>query len=789
MNWQKLTIGKRIGLGFGFVIVLLVILGGLAFMGVGGIVNNASEVIDGKVLDGTLAQKEVDHLNWAGAVNKLITDENVHNLAVETDHTKCGFGKWLYGEDRKHAEHLVPSLAPLLKEIETPHRQLHDSAIEIQKVYAKADTGLPEFIARKEIDHLNWTAVIQTAMLGNSPAIEVQTDHTRCGFGKWLYGDAAAKSAELDTELGRLLTEIKQPHKELHETAVRLIETYRQIHPGLMDTLHKRLDDHRRWAASIANSILEEKDHLIVEMDHTRCAFGKYLYGKDAAALKLQSPEFKAVYDRLESPHKQLHQTAVNINQALNQGDLGTAGHIFKSETVQRLNQVSGIFQEAINLESVREKGRQKAIQLFDRETVPKLAQTRQVLQQIARRADSLLQGYQQASAVYATQTAPSLQKIQGLLGELRQITKENIMTDKVMLDAAKGTRRNVAILGVVALVIGLGLAFVISQGIIKVLSNITYSLDEGADQVASASGQISSSSQSLAEGASQQAASLEETSSSLEEMASMTKRNADNSSHADSLTRESRKAVADSKKSMSELTRSMDEISKASEETSKIIKTIDEIAFQTNLLALNAAVEAARAGEAGAGFAVVADEVRNLAMRAASAAKDTSELIESTTGKISQGADLVHKTNEAFEKVETNTSRVAELMGEISAASREQSEGIEQINVAVSEMDKVTQQNAANAEESASSSEEMNAQAAQMKTMVDDLVLLVGAVSNNSGKTRAIDSHLGSTAPTRKIQGRAAGNNEKLPLNKEQREIRPEQVIPFDEKDEFKDF
>jgi methyl-accepting chemotaxis protein len=183
---------------------------------------------------------------------------------------------------------------------------------------------------------------------------------------------------------------------------------------------------------------------------------------------------------------------------------------------------------------------------------------------------------------------------------------------------------------------------------------------------------------------------------------------------------------VEKAERSVQGLTASMQEISKASEETSKIIKTIDEIAFQTNLLALNAAVEAARAGEAGAGFAVVAEEVRNLAMRAADAAKNTAALIEGTVKKIKAGSQTVAETSEAFSAVSGQNATMSELVAEIAAASGEQSQGITQVSTAVSEIDKVTQQNAANAEESASAAEEMSAQAEQMKAMVNELVVMV---------------------------------------------------------------
>jgi len=310
------------------------------------------------------------------------------------------------------------------------------------------------------------------------------------------------------------------------------------------------------------------------------------------------------------------------------------------------------------------------------------------------------------------------------------------------LADNSLSQASNVMIVGlVVALLVGVLMAFFITRNITRAINRVVEGLSEGAEQVASASSQVSSASQSLAEGASEQAASIEETSSSLEEMSSMTRQNADNASQADTLMKEANQVVTTANQSMGELTRSMEEISRASEETSKIIKTIDEIAFQTNLLALNAAVEAARAGEAGAGFAVVADEVRNLAMRAADAAKNTANLIEGTVKQVKEGGELVARTNDNFSEVARSSAKVGELVAEIAAASSEQAQGISQVNTAVNEVDKVTQQNAANAEESASAAEEMNAQAEQMKGFVAELVALVGAAKNS-------DSTLGARKP-----------------------------------------
>jgi methyl-accepting chemotaxis protein len=364
-------------------------------------------------------------------------------------------------------------------------------------------------------------------------------------------------------------------------------------------------------------------------------------------------------------------------------------------------------------------------------------------------------------------------------------MTAASAQTDQIANQAVSTLRGGVTALLVgllVALGLGIAAAVFITRSITLPINRVIAGLNEGAEQVSSAAGQVSSASQSLAEGSSEQAASIEETSSSLEEMSSKTRRNADNASQADNLMKAAGQVVANANQSMTQLTGSMAAISKASEETSKIIKTIDEIAFQTNLLALNAAVEAARAGEAGAGFAVVADEVRNLAMRAAEAAKNTAALIEGTVKKVKEGAELVAGTSRAFTEVAASTTKVGGIVAQIAAASGEQSQGIGQITTAVTEMDKITQQNAATAEESASASEELNAQAEQMKAFVDELVAMVGGRREGNGEhhessTPGRGQHAARPAP----KGSALKDEGLAHTVPADRETRPEQFIPLE--------
>jgi methyl-accepting chemotaxis protein len=408
----------------------------------------------------------------------------------------------------------------------------------------------------------------------------------------------------------------------------------------------------------------------------------------------------------------------------------------------------------------------------------------------------------QEATSFLLNVTQPQAAKV---LAMFDRIYKDQM--DNAQAKAANNARiaKSAMWTVVIAILFGIALALafgvLITRSIAKPINRVIAGLSDGSDQIASASGQVAATSQNLAEGASEQAASIEETSSSIEEISSMTKRNADMSREAQSKMNEAKGIVEKANKQLHQLIDAVVEIAKSSEDTKKIIKTIDEIAFQTNLLALNAAVEAARAGEAGAGFAVVADEVRNLAMRAAEAAKNTSYLIENTINVVSTGNDLSNSTLDAFNENTAIAVKVSNLIDEITAASHEQARGIEEINKAIVEMEKVTQQNAANAEESAGASEELSAQAGHMKSVVSELEALVNGNDNTvsgSSTFHRDKASISSVMPKpvhsvprhqQKGNGHFSGNIKNM-ISSERRTLRPEELIPMkDNKVSFKDF
>jgi methyl-accepting chemotaxis protein/methyl-accepting chemotaxis protein-1 (serine sensor receptor) len=289
-------------------------------------------------------------------------------------------------------------------------------------------------------------------------------------------------------------------------------------------------------------------------------------------------------------------------------------------------------------------------------------------------------------------------------------------------------------------------------RGINTSLRTVSRELGEGAQLVVDASSQMSVSAQSMSQGAAEQAASLEENSASMEEMATMTRRNAENSHQAAALTAEAARVVENANKGLDNMVGSMTSIKTSSNRVSKIIKTIDEIAFQTNILALNAAVEAARAGEAGMGFAVVADEVRSLAQRSAQAAKDTAALIEEAITSAGEGSQKVEQVAGSFAEITQRVIEVKALVDNVSAASKQQALGIDQVLQSIRQMERVTQTTAATAEESAAACEQLNTQADITMRMVERLEAMVGHNGvrpvREAASRAAHRSHLASMLP-----------------------------------------
>ncbi|MBT8338744.1 MAG: methyl-accepting chemotaxis protein [Desulfatitalea sp.] len=613
MNWKNINIGKKFAVGFGSVLLLLAVVAGWSFVGINHIVDDAEEVISGNQLDALLAQKEVDHLNWVGQLNALLTDDNVTTLQLETDDHKCGFGQWLYGDGRKAAEALVPSLAPLLKEIEEPHHRLHASAKEIGRLYQPADLDLGTFLREKKTDHLLWLHRVKDVFVDRS------------------------------------------------------------------------------------------LDQIDVEFDPRRCSLGQWMDAPETRALMQKEPAFAGLWDALALPHEQLHASAATIQTLLARGE------------------------------------RDKARAFYMSNTKPLTYECLEKIDNIIAWHDAKIKGLRAANDVYARQTVSALNAVQDFLGRIRTEAKQHVMSNDQMLTAAVKTRSGVTIFSILAIVVGVVLAFVIARGIVRPikksvafassvasgdlmatidvnqkdevgqlartlkdmtqkLSGIVAQVRTAAGNVASGSQQLSASSEQMSQGATEQAASAEEASSSMEQMAANIKQNADNAQQTEKIAIKSAEDAQQGGEAVSRTVVAMKDIAQK-------ISIIEEIARQTDLLALNAAIEAARAGEHGKGFAVVASEVRKLAERSQQAAGEISDLSKSSV-------EVAERAGEMLQKIVPDIQRTAELVQEINAASNEQNTGADQVNRAIQQLDQVIQQNASASEEMASTAEELSSQA-----------------------------------------------------------------------------
>ncbi len=290
----------------------------------------------------------------------------------------------------------------------------------------------------------------------------------------------------------------------------------------------------------------------------------------------------------------------------------------------------------------------------------------------------------------------------------------------------AMATKSLVMFIPIIALIF-IAFILLVRKAIVRPLHQIEDLLVQTAREITATSDEVTQSMDTLARGACDQAASLQESAATLTQLSSNTRATAENAENANSTMQGAGQNLDRATSSMESVIQRMQDVAQTSKETSTIIKTIDEIAFQTNLLALNAAVEAARAGDAGKGFAVVAEEVRNLARRSAEAATNTSAMIEESVTKTLDASKLVDTTSEAFLAVTESDRQAATMMAGISNDAADQADQIERMNETMGQMDQITQNNAAIAEETAASGQELNARAKDMDNAVENLARIIG--------------------------------------------------------------
>ena len=657
MRWKNLKLSGKFAVGFGLVLMLLVIVSVWSSYGVNGIVGDAGGVISGNKLRGEIVQREVDHLKWTIALNALLTDDTVSELNIETDPHKCGFGKWYYGAGRKDAESLLPELSGIVTQLEEPHRKLHESAIKIEEVYRQADLTLPKFLAEKEADHLAWTNGVLAFFAENQDRLDVQLDDHQCSLGKFLYGPTGSQAAASDPELGQLFAEIKGPHLKLHESAIQ-IQDNRQDRDLAFEVFQQKTIPALKATRAKLSELKTRSEQLVDSMNEA-----KAIYATETV------PSLSTIQDLFKQVIAHVNTNIITDDEMLAESTQTLIGIVVLSLIAIPL----GIFIAIIIARGI-------------------LVPIRQTMQMI----NEMEQGHldqrlaldrhdeigQMASAM--DRFADSLET--EVVGNMNNLATGNLtfnIEPRSKKDSLRSSIKNVA----------------------EDLTRMVISIRAASENVFSGSQAISATTEEMSQGATEQAAAAEEASSSVEQMTANIRQNADNAVETEKIATSAARDAQGSGEAVTATVGAMKEIAQK-------ITIIEEIARQTNLLALNAAIEAARAGEHGKGFAVVAAEVRKLAERSQKAAGEINDLS-------SNSVDVAEKAGNLLITLVPNIQKTAELVQEISAASREQDAGADQISKSIQQLDSVIQQNASASEEMASTAEELSGQSEQLSEMI----------------------------------------------------------------------
>ncbi len=669
---------------------------------------------------------------------------------VGTDHTNCILGKWYYpAKESGKLDSLPSDLKAKLAKMEDEHSKIHAVAKAYQEHYNHLDRGLKELMYQKEIDHLNWAKALSGSLI-NKKVANVQTDSHLCAFGKWY--DMLIVSDEFktyDEKVKSLLLSMKTPHDKLHTSAHKVISLQKKKkHSAAMKIYQKETLVYLGQVQKIFHDILNK----IESIDKSNAPIEN--------GILVEAPQsFTSVIDALKTYDKQLVSKQTSIveedNAMLNMiyilfvimAIIGTAslimGWFINKGIVQSVKDVENglgnffkfLRRELTDVEKIKiisedELGQMGQLINKNVEELSKgFNKDNQVIDEVAvvvEKAKAGLYSYD----IKQSAANPQLEELRLNMNEMVQVTNNNlgIITDTLIQFGNANFKSTVNIQAsgnIGSLSKGTNALGGSISEILSMISNTADRLNVSADQLAATSEELSTA-------ANEQASSLEETAASIEEITSTIRSTADKATQMSDITDELKSTSARGNKLASDTSIAMDEINTATSEIEQAITIIDQIAFQTNILSLNAAVEAATAGEAGKGFAVVAGEVRNLAARSAEAANEIKAIVQKASTRAEEGKTIADEMMAGYSDLNSKVEVTSDLVKDVGNASKEQMSGMDQINDAVTQLDKATQENAA-------ASADVSSKAMELSQITDQLVSVVNRTTFDESKKQSV--------------------------------------------------
>ncbi len=679
MNLKKMWLNQKIGwkmaMGFGAIFLIVICLSMIVNFGLGSIMTTSKEVINGNRLSGVLAEKELEQLKWLSDLNLFLSDKNTTKFNIETDAHKCSLGRWLYGKDRKEAEKLVPSLAPLIKKLEAPHKRLHQSALDIKDSYVYSDNLLPGFIAGSEIEILEWVSRITTSFFQMAREIPIETDCTKTPFGIWLYKGGAKKVIVKNPELKPLIDAVKEPYKKLYESSKIIKKRWSAFSPNISMTAYETdtipaLKD----TLKALNKVKKEAENLVKKSDKA----GMIYTDKAVPAIN----ELKIIFNKMRSEIK----TNVKTDQEI-------------------LNVTSGLKRKIIIISFfVIAAGILIALFITKGITVP-ISKSVDFASQMSEGDFTGKLDISQRDEVGVL--ADSLNKMSS---GLRQMLKKNAEGIQTLSSSA-------------------GVLSVISEQMTSGAQEST----EKSGLVAAAAEEMSSNMDNVASAMEQTATNIEIVANSIEQMTGTVDEIAKNSEKGRSMTQEAVTKANTASENVDRLGNAAKEIGKVTETITEISEQTNLLALNATIEAARAgeagkgfAVVANEIKELAQQTAVATDEIKNRIEEIQSSTEGVVTQIEDVTKVINEVNDVVSTITTAVDEQASNTKDIAQNVSQASQGIQEVNENVAQSSTVSGEIAKDIVDVNNSAGEISNSSEKVNLNAAELTKLAEQLKEMV---------------------------------------------------------------